>query len=129
MRTCARFSSGPAPGARAVTAESLDALVRMLAPIVPHICHSLWQQLGHAEPVIDAAWPVVDAAALVSASMQIVVQVNGKLRARLELPADADREAMAAAALADDNVQKFMAGKSLRKQIVVPGKLVNLVVA
>ena len=118
-----------APGARAVTAESLDALVRMLAPIVPHICHSLWQQLGHAEPVIDAAWPVVDAAALVSASMQIVVQVNGKLRARLELPADADREAMAAAALADDNVQKFMAGKSLRKQIVVPGKLVNLVVA
>ena len=79
--------------------------------------------------MIDAAWPVVDAAALVSASMQIVVQVNGKLRARLELPADADREAMAAAALADDNVQKFMAGKSLRKQIVVPGKLVNLVVA
>ena len=61
--------------------------------------------------------------------MQIVVQVNGKLRARLELPADADREAMAAAALADENVQKFIDGKALRKQIVVPGKLVNLVVA
>ena len=118
-----------APGAQATVAESLDALVRMLAPIVPHICHSLWQQLGHAEPVIDAAWPVVDEAALVSANMQIVVQVNGKLRARLELPADADREAMAAAALADDNVQKFIDGKTLRKQIVVPGKLVNLVVA
>ena len=100
----------------------------MLAPIVPHICHTLWRSLGQESAVIDAGWPQVDEAARVADSCTLVVQVNGKLRARIEVPADADRAAAEAAALADENVQRFLEGKEIRKIIVVPGKLVNVVV-
>jgi leucyl-tRNA synthetase len=117
------------PQARAVMQEGLSAVVRLLVPIVPHICHKLWGMLGGEGDVTYAAWPTVDEEALVRDSVEIVVQVNGKVRARMEVPADADKAALEAAALAQENAQRFMEGKTLRKVIVVPGKLVNIVVA
>jgi len=113
---------------RAVVQEALDALVATLAPIAPHICHALWQALGHAEPVIDARWPQADAGALKADMVTLVVQVNGKLRGRVEVPADAGDDAVIDAALGDPNVQKFIAGAAIKKRVVVPGKLVNIVV-
>jgi leucyl-tRNA synthetase len=113
---------------RAVAREALEAVVLMLSPIVPHICHVLWQQLGHQTPLIDQAWPEVDETALEADRIEMVVQVNGKLRARLSVPADADKPAVEALALADENVQRFIDGNDIRKVIVVPGRLVNIVV-
>jgi leucyl-tRNA synthetase len=119
---------GKGPQGRAVVQEALCALVATLAPICPHICHELWLALGHAEPVIDARWPEPDAAALKADTVTLIVQVNGKLRGRIEVPADAGNDAVAEAALADANVQKFIAGAPIKKRVVVPGKLVNFVV-
>ncbi|MDP7094113.1 MAG: class I tRNA ligase family protein, partial [Gammaproteobacteria bacterium] len=113
---------------RVLVQEALDHIVLMLAPIVPHICHYLWLQLGHEDAVIDAAWPVADEAARQAESITLVVQVNGKLRARINVPANASKDAVEEAALMDDNVQRFIEGKAIRKVIVVPGKLVNVVV-
>jgi leucyl-tRNA synthetase len=115
------------PQGRAVAQEALAALVATLAPICPHICHALWLALGHQEPVIDARWPEPDPA-LKADTVMLIVQVNGKLRGRIEVPADAGTDAVAAAALADENVQKFIAGAAIKKRVVVPGKLVNFVV-
>ena len=114
---------------RAIMQEALDAIVLMLSPIVPHICHELWQQLGHDSAVIDEAWPAYDEAALVQDSIELIVQVNGKLRAKIRVPADADKDTIEAAAKADSHVQAHTQGKTLRKVIVVPGRLVNLVVS
>ena len=114
--------------ARAVFAEGVDRVLRILSPIAPHICHALWQQLGHQDLVLNASWPQADPLAMVRDSIEMVVQVNGKLRARIEVAADAATQAVEAAALADQNVQRFTAGMNLRKVIVVPGKLVNIVV-
>ena len=119
---------GEAEQDRAVVGEALDAIVLMLSPIVPHICHALWSVLGHDGALVDEAWPVVDQGALEADSVQIIVQVNGKLRARLQLPASASRDDLEAAALADENVQRFVEDQPVRKVIVVPGKLVNVVV-
>ncbi|RLT99382.1 leucine--tRNA ligase [Ketobacter sp.] len=112
---------------RAVMREALEACVLMLAPITPHICHTLWQKLGHAEPVIDAAWPAVDESALVRDSIEIAVQVNGKVRAQIQVGVDEDKDSITAKALANENVQKFTEGKTIAKVIVVPGKLVSVV--
>src|SRR5581483_3372808 len=113
---------------RAVVQEALDTLVACLSPITPHICHELWLALGHPDPVIDARWPEPDRSALVSDMISLVVQVNGKLRGNIEVPAQASQDEIISAALAEANVQKFVAGQALKKKIVVPGKLVNLVV-
>ena len=113
---------------RAVARESLEAVVVMLSPMVPHICHALWQELGHASALIDQSWPVVDESALELDLVEMVVQVNGKLRARLSVAVDASNEAIEAEALADENVQRFIDGKEVRKVIVVPGRLVSIVV-
>jgi leucyl-tRNA synthetase len=113
---------------RAVVREALDAIVPMLAPIVPHICHELWHVLGHKTAVVDESWPKFDASALKAETLQIIVQVNGKLRARIDVAADAVKADIERAALADDNVKRFIADQSVRKVIVVPGKLVNVVV-
>ncbi|TXS89488.1 leucine--tRNA ligase [Parahaliea maris] len=113
--------------ARAVLDEGLRAVVLMLNPIVPHACHSLWQQLGGTGELLDAPWPEVDESALTRDSIDMVVQVNGKVRAKMAVPADADKDAVEAAALAQDNVQRFLDGVTVRKVIVVPGKLVNIV--
>ncbi len=114
--------------ARAVVHEALEAVVLMLSPIVPHICHALWRQLGHESALVDQPWPQVDESALQAETIEMVVQVNGKLRARIQVPADADHSAIEKLALADGNVQRFVDGKELRKVIVVPGRLVNVVV-
>ncbi|MGO1343726.1 leucine--tRNA ligase [Chromohalobacter japonicus] len=115
------------PQGLAVTREALEACVLILAPIVPHACHALWEALGHETPVIDADWPVADEAAMVKDSVELAVQVNGKLRARLEVPAAADKAAVEAQALEAENVRRHTEGKTVRKVIVVPGKLVNIV--
>jgi leucyl-tRNA synthetase len=113
---------------RAIVGEALDAVVLMLSPIVPHICHRLWQVLGHESSVTDVAWPVADQSALHSDTVEIVVQVNGKLRARIQSPVNASKDSLQDAALGDENVRRFVADKNIRKIIVVPGKLVNVVV-
>ncbi len=112
----------------AVEREALEAAVLVLAPIVPHITHALWQALGHSNSVLDAPWPVCDQAALARNSLTIVVQVNGKVRGNFEAPVDTSREDLERLALADGNAQRFMEGKAVRKVIVVPNKLVNIVV-
>jgi len=122
-----RFEDNSDAG-RAVVHEALEAVVLMLSPIVPHICHSLWAALGHKTALIDVPWPQVDESALESDMAEIVVQVNGKLRGRVSVAADADRDAIGQQALADPNVQRFIEGKEVRKIIVVPGRLVNVVV-
>jgi leucyl-tRNA synthetase len=112
----------------AVAREAVEASVLLLSPITPHVAHALWQALGHAEPAIDAPWPSLDESALARDSIELVVQVNGKLRARLEVAADADKATIETQALAADNVQRHTEGKTIHKVIVVPGKLVNIVV-
>ena len=113
---------------RAVEHEALEAVVLMLSPIVPHICHALWKALGHDGDIVDQLWPEFDQSALELDTIEIVVQVNGKLRGRVSVAADADRDAIGEAALADENVRRFVDGKEIRKIIVVPGRLVNIVV-
>ena len=112
-------------GGRAVIAEGLDAIIRMLAPITPHITQRLWETFGNRDLVVDAPWPVVDESALVRDSIEIVVQVNGKLRARIETGASAGKDEIEA--LAKAAVTQHTEGKTIRKVIVVPGKLVNIV--
>ncbi|WP_165670554.1 leucine--tRNA ligase [Metapseudomonas otitidis] len=112
---------------RALLQEGLETVALLLAPITPHICHEIWRELGHADAVIDAAWPKVDESALVQDTLQLVVQVNGKLRGQIEVAADASREAVEATARANENVLRFTEGLTIRKVIVVPGKLVNIV--
>ena len=112
---------------RAVTREAINAVVLMLSPITPHVCSQLWQQLGNEGYIDTAAWPVADENAMVEDSKLIVVQVNGKLRAKLTVAADADQEAVQALAMGDENVAKFVDGKTVRKVIYVAGKLLNIV--
>ncbi len=111
----------------AVEREALRAAVLMLSPIAPHITHSLWPLLGGEGAVMDATWPSLDESALVRDSIEMAIQVNGKVRARMEVAANADKDAIEAMALEQDNVQKFIDGNTVRKVIVVPGKLVNIV--
>ncbi|WP_372866810.1 leucine--tRNA ligase [Pseudomonas sp.] len=112
---------------RALLQEGLESVALLLAPITPHISHQLWLELGHQGAIIDAQWPAVDESALVQDSLQLVIQVNGKLRGHIEMPASATREEVEAAARANENVVRFTEGLSIRKVIVVPGKLVNIV--
>ncbi|WP_407362871.1 leucine--tRNA ligase [Pseudomonas luteola] len=112
---------------RALMQEGLETVALLLAPITPHICHALWNELGHADAVIDARWPSVDESALVQDTLQIVIQVNGKLRGHIEVAAQASREDIEAAARTNENVLRFTEGLTIRKVIVVPGKLVNIV--
>ncbi|MBQ0720092.1 MAG: leucine--tRNA ligase [Gammaproteobacteria bacterium] len=116
-----------APQLIAIEREALEAAVLLLAPIAPHICHTLWHELGHHEAVLDARWPEVDEDALVESSIKLMVQVNGKVRGEIILPAAADKDSIESAALAEPNAQRFTEGKTIRKVIVVPGRLVNIV--
>ena len=113
---------------RAVAREALRAVVLMLSPIVPHICDALWQAMGYSDPLIDQPWPEVDEAALEQDSVELVVQVNGKLRGKISVAVGAKKDTIVAQALADENVQRFVDGKEVRKVIVVPERLVNVVV-
>ncbi|MEP3561596.1 MAG: class I tRNA ligase family protein, partial [Marinobacter sp.] len=115
------------PQSRAVRQEALDVAVLVLSPIVPHICHQLWHALGHSETVVDANWPVADESAMVRSEIEVVLQVNGKVRAKQSVPADIGKDDLEKMALENENVQRFTEGKTVRKVIVVPGKLVNVV--
>ena len=121
-------SSDDSPQGRAVMQEALDIVVLMLSPFVPHVAQALCRELGHGSAIVDERWPTADAAALVQDTVQIVVQVNGKLRGRVPVPAGADETAAREAALADPGVAKFVAGQTVRKLIYVPGKLINVVI-
>ena len=111
----------------AVRHEALTSAVLLLSPIAPHICHALWQALGHSESVADAKWPAVDEKALVRSSITLVLQVNGKVRGKIEVAADISKQDIEKIALADQNVQRFIEGSTIRKIIVVPGRLINIV--
>jgi leucyl-tRNA synthetase len=113
---------------RSVVQEALDAIVLVLSPVVPHICHELWYALGHESAPVNEHWPAFDESALAQDMVEIVVQVNGKLRGRISVAADADSDSISEIALADANVKRFVADKTIRKTIVVPGRLVNVVV-
>jgi len=116
---------------RAVLSEAISILLRTLYPIAPHITHALWVELGFAAKhgdLLDAPWPAVDEGALKQDELEVVVQVNGKLRGRITIPATADQDVARDIALADEGIRKFTGDKPLRKVIYVPGKLVNLVV-
>jgi leucyl-tRNA synthetase len=119
--------SGTEPQTLAVRHEALNSAVLLLSPIAPHICHSLWNLLGHSDAVANARWPSVDQSALVRSSIEMVVQVNGKVRGKIQLAADASKQTAEAMALEDSNVQRFIDGVTIRKIIVVPGRLVNIV--
>jgi len=116
------------PEDRSVAQEALEIAVLGLSPIIPHATHAMWRGLGHASALIDEPWTQVDAAALEQSRIEVVVQVNGKLRARISVAADADESSVREAAAADGNVRKFIGEAAIRKVIVVPGKLVNIVI-
>ena len=127
LNEISRFEDNSAQG-RAVMQEALEAVVLMLSPIVPHITHTLWAALGHQQAVIDCRWPVVDQSALVQESIQLMVQVNGKVRGKISVAVDAQKEEIEAAASIEENVVRHIADKPVRKIIIVPGKLVNVVI-
>ena len=111
----------------AILNEGWKAIVTMLAPIVPHIAQQLWQELGNKGLIVDVSWPTVDENALVKDEMQMMVQVNGKLRAKLNVSINASKNDIEKMALSDENVKRFSEGKEVKKVIVVPGRLVNIV--
>ncbi len=122
-----KFSDDSDQG-RAVSREALESVVVMLSPMVPHICHALWQLLGHESALIDESWPEIDETALQLDLIEVVVQVNGKLRARISTAADTSKDALEALAMQDEHIRRYTDGNTIRKVIVVPGKLVNIVV-
>ena len=111
-----------------VYAEGVDILLRLLSPIVPHITHALWQSIGCGGDVLNAPWPQPDADAMERDTIELMVQVNGKVRGKISVAADTTKDVIEQTALSDANVQKFSEGKNVVKVIVVPGRLVNVVV-
>ena len=116
------------PPAPWVVNEAVEAILQLLSPMVPHICEELWELSGHSKPLETAAWPNFDQEATREEAITLVIQVNGKVRSRLQITPDLSEEEVKAQAMADENVQKFTEGKSIRKVIVVKNKLVNIVV-
>jgi leucyl-tRNA synthetase len=111
----------------AVKHEALISAILLLAPIVPHICHSLWQKMGNQNSIAEASWPQVDKSALVQSSIELVVQVNGKVRGKIQVAVDESKEEIEQIALNEPNALRFIEGNTVRKVIVVPGRLVNIV--
>ncbi|MBI2978622.1 MAG: class I tRNA ligase family protein, partial [Rhodospirillales bacterium] len=116
------------PGAGWALRFGLETAVRLFGPMMPHLSEDLWHSLGHRTFLADEPWPVADAAQLVEQKVTVAVQVNGKLRGTLDLPMDSDRETAETAALALGNVVAAIGGKPVRKVIVVPNRIINVVV-
>ncbi len=131
MKMLNALYDAPADGAgaaRCALHECVGILLRVLYPITPHVSHALWTELGYAGDILNAPWPAVDEKALEQDEIELVVQVNGKLRGSIRVAKAAAKDAVEAAALANEQVQKFVAGQKVKKVVVVPGRLVNLVV-
>jgi leucyl-tRNA synthetase len=107
--------------------EGFSILLRLLSPITPHVCHALWQEIGYGDDILAAPWPEPLEAAMVQDEIELVLQVNGKTRGSVRVPAGADKAAIEAAAVASEAAQKFMEGRPPKKVVVVPGRLVNIV--
>ncbi|MCC7280099.1 MAG: leucine--tRNA ligase [Chromatiaceae bacterium] len=116
------------PAGAAVMREGLGIVLRLLAPIAPHLSHHLWRELGLGDDILRAPWPTVDEEALRRDTLEYVIQVNGKVRGKIQVPAAADRQAVERAALENENVRRFLGEAQVRKVILVPNKLINLVV-
>jgi leucyl-tRNA synthetase len=112
----------------AVRHEAFAAIVLLLNPITPHICHALWADLGHPDPIIAQRWPQADAAAMTKDAVTLAVQINGKLRSQIEVVTGASREQVENAAMADPAITKFLGGSTVKKIIIVPGKIINIVI-
>ena len=125
--TLSRFKD-TSPQGMAVRQESIEIMLKALSPVIPHLCHHLWAALGNKEAMIDVIWPKVDESALIQEDVQLVVQVNGKLRAKIMAPLDAESQSIQEMALAEEKVARFTEGKTILKFIIVPNKLVNVVV-
>ncbi|MCC6675732.1 MAG: leucine--tRNA ligase [Phycisphaerales bacterium] len=124
----ATSATAAAPGAGGLAREHIERLTLTLAPFAPHMAEEIWSKLGHATSIADAGWPEVDVSKLVDDQVEIPVQVLGKVRSRVVVPAGADAKMIEAAALADEKIKELVAGKPIKKVIVVPGKMVNVVV-
>ncbi|MGZ8153001.1 MAG: leucine--tRNA ligase [Methylovulum sp.] len=127
VNTLVKFTDDSDNG-KTIRQEVLEAIVLMLSPIVPHICHQLWLDLGHKEVIVNVSWPQVDETALVQDSLELVVQVNGKLRSKIVVSANVSADEIQAIALSDEHVKRFIEDKPVKKVIVVPKKLVNIVI-
>ena len=112
---------------KAVIKHALDHAIILLSPVAPHMAQALWEAAGKEKLIVDEAWPQADEAAMVKDEVLIVLQVNGKVRSKVSVAADASKDQIEAMALEDENVAKFIEGKTVRKVIVVPGRLVNIV--
>lgn len=112
---------------RKVLSSAISTVINLMSPFTPHLCEEIWEQLGHKERLVHALWPTYSEEAMVKDVLTVVVQVNGKVRARLEVPASAGKDEVEELAKNDVNVQKHIEGKTIRKVIVIPGKLVNIV--
>jgi leucyl-tRNA synthetase len=121
-----KFDDDSAQG-RAVMREAIENIILLLSPIVPHITQQLWNELGRDEMLAEMKWPVCDEAALVRDEIELVIQVNGKLRSKINVAVNADNTAIEKLAMADAKIVSNIAGKTVRKVIVVPGRLVNIV--
>jgi len=127
INTLSKFDDDSDNG-KAVLHEALEAIVLMLSPIVPHICHQLWLDLGHQQAVVSASWPEVDTTALEQDTLELVLQVNGKLRSKMKVSVNASKDEIEAMALSDEHIKRFIEDQPVKKVIVVPKKLVNIVV-
>ncbi len=127
LNSVTRFDDDSHNG-RSVVRESLETIILLLSPIVPHICHELWQKLNYKTSLIDERWPNADKLALAKDSIEIVVQVNGKLRSRIIIDINADEEKIKSLAIKDKNVQRYIGKNKVKNIIIVPGRLVNVVV-
>jgi len=123
-----KFDPNRGPDGAAVFREALIILNKLLSPIVPHIAHTLWHEIGETGDIIDARWPTLDKSALVSDTIDLVIQVNGKLRSRIEVSVDSSKDEIEKTTLADPKIQKYIENNPVKKIIVVPGRLVNIVV-
>jgi leucyl-tRNA synthetase len=108
--------------------EAFEIMVKCLSPVMPHVCHHVWFMLGGKEAVVNSGWPIVDDSALVQENVQLIAQVNGKLRAKIVVPLDSENKFVEEIAFSDERVLKFTEGKAIIKVIVVPNRLINIVV-
>lgn len=127
LNAVAKFDDHSDQG-HAIRHEVLTHMVLMLSPVIPHICHQLWQELGHDGSITDQMWPQVDEDALIQASIEMGIQINGKLRGKMVVSTESDQAACEAIALENQQVKKYIAAQPIRKIIVVPGKLINIVI-